>query len=153
MLVCTVFRALSPGTPGPTRHGSSHKAPMPHPLDPTRSSPESCSRAVLQQLADRHRTVDEASGSERARRARRACRLARTLPDGSSTFLRRPPSGGAWPRVLKLWGRAVGFHQSNHKPSNYSLISPPPGETGRRGQPLPPGTLSEVKNFRGVAKC
>ena len=32
-----------------------------------------------------------------------ACHLARSFPDGSSTFLRRSPSDGACPRVLKLW--------------------------------------------------
>ena len=103
--------SLSPGTPRGGLHESSHEASLPHPPNPRHALHESCSGAVLQQLANRHRTVDEASGSERARRARRACRLARTLPDGSSTFLRCPPSGGAWPRVLKPWGWAVGLPQ------------------------------------------
>ena len=129
-----IENSLSPGTPEPPRHGSNHKAPLPHPPDPTRPSPESCSRAVLQQRADRRRTVDEASGSERARRARRACRLARTLPDGSSTFLRCPPSGGAWPLVLKPWGWAVGLPQLLERAYICLITHPHPGVTGRRGK-------------------
>ena len=68
--------ALSPGTPEAPWHEGTHGAPLPHPPDPMRPSPESCSGAVLQQLANRHRTVDEASGSDRAKRHALRARLA-----------------------------------------------------------------------------
>ena len=123
---------LSPGTPGGPRHESSHKAPMPHHPDPIRPSPESCSGAVLQLLANRHRNVDELSGNDLAKRHTRRGRLARTLPDGTSTFLRRLPSDGACPRVLNIWGWTFGLYKSRHKAPNFALIPQPPGETGRR---------------------